>query len=73
MLNWQQFMRFPKEPRASIMAYPEPTPALKGEEAKEFLKRLKKFKLSAKQKEKYRGVRADYNAAAPKDDDEPAK
>jgi hypothetical protein len=54
------------------MAYPEPTPALRGEAAKEFIRRLKKFKLSPEQKEQYRGARADYRAAAPKDDDERA-
>jgi hypothetical protein len=55
------------------MAYPEPIPALKGEEAREFLKRLKKFKLSAEQKEPYRNARANYRSAAPKDKAEPSK
>jgi hypothetical protein len=36
------------------MAYPEPIPELKGKDAREFLKRLKNFKLTEEQKEFYR-------------------
>ena len=42
------------------MAYPEPIPAIKGRNAREFLRRLESFELSEKQKELYRGARADY-------------
>lgn len=35
------------------MALPEPTPALRGKDAREFVERLRKFKLSAAQKEFY--------------------
>lgn len=42
------------------MAYPEPIPALKGKEAKEFLKRLQQFELKNSQLELYKAARADY-------------
>ena len=54
------------------MAYPEPTPPLKGKDAKEFLRRLKEFKLTPEQKEIYRNARANYRSAAPRNDGEPA-
>ena len=39
------------------MAYPEPIPALKAKEAKEFEKRLSCFRLSAEQKRFYKEAR----------------
>ena len=60
----------PPRGEAKQMAYPEPIPALKGEEAKEFLRRWRRFKLSPEQKELYRGARANYRAAVPVDDEE---
>jgi len=48
------------------LAYPEPIPALKGKDAKEFLKRLEAFKLRESQKELYRGARESYKKKAPK-------
>ena len=42
------------------MAYPEPIPALKGKEAKEFLQRLQKFELKESQLELYKAARDDY-------------
>ena len=48
------------------MAYPEPIPALKGRDAKEFLKRLEAFKLTKSQKELYRNARGNYRKKAPK-------
>jgi len=39
------------------MAYPEPIPALKAKDAKEFDKKLKSFKLSAAQKRFYKEAR----------------
>jgi hypothetical protein len=40
------------------MAYPEPIPALNAKEAREFQRNLAKFKLTPKQKEFYREMRA---------------
>jgi len=48
------------------MAYPEPTPALKQKDAREFLKRLKRFKLTKAQKEFYKNARADYEKSVNK-------
>lgn len=42
------------------MALPEPTPPVKGKAAIEFLERLEKRQLSAKQKELFRGARESY-------------
>lgn len=42
------------------MGYPKPTPALKGKEAKEFLKKLEAFKLSEDQLERWKGSREVY-------------
>lgn len=39
------------------MAYPEPIPALKSKDAKEFDKKLKDFSLNSAQKEFYRDAR----------------
>ena len=48
------------------MAYPEPIPALKGKDAREFLKRLEAFKLTESQQELYRGCQELYRKMAPK-------
>ena len=48
------------------MAYPEAIPDLKGQAAKEFLKRLDAFTLTASQKELYRNARETYRKKAPK-------
>lgn len=42
------------------MAYPEPTPELKGKKALEFQQRLESFKLSAAQKVLYKDARKIY-------------
>jgi hypothetical protein len=42
------------------MAYPEPTPALKNNDAREILRRLRRFKLTKAQKDFYKNARADY-------------
>lgn len=47
------------------MAFPEPIPAIEGKDAKEFLERLRKFKLTSAQKEVYRDARANYRKMAP--------
>ena len=39
------------------MAYPEPTPVLRGKEARQFLWRLEHLKMTPEQREKYRGAR----------------
>ena len=52
------------------MAYPEPIPEIKGKNAKEFLGRLAKFKLTSTEKEVYRGARANYRKMAPKESGE---
>lgn len=49
----------------SKMAFPEPIPAIEGKDAKEFLERLRKFKLTSAQKEVYRDARANYRKMAP--------
>ena len=48
------------------MAYPEAIPALKGKDAKEFLKRLEAFQLTRSQKELYRNARENYRKKAPR-------
>ena len=48
------------------MAYPEPTPILKGKAAEEFLERLDNFKLTPEQKEFYRDARKLYRRWAGK-------
>lgn len=47
------------------MAYPEPIPEITGPKAKEFLKRLAQFKLTAAQRKLYKGAQAFYNEKAP--------
>ncbi len=42
------------------MAYPEPTPPIKGKDAKIFFKRLEEFELTLAQKELYRGTKKRY-------------
>jgi hypothetical protein len=49
------------------MAYPEPTPILKGKDAQEFLKRLANFKLTPEQREFYRDARKRYRKSVGKD------
>lgn len=45
------------------MAYPEPIPALKGKDAKEFLQLLEKFEIKPSQIELYKGARESYRKA----------
>jgi hypothetical protein len=52
------------------MAYPEPTPVLKGKAAEEFLKRLESFKLNEEQKRLYRGAIKYYEKLCPKSPDQ---
>ena len=47
------------------MGYPKPTPALKGKEAKEFLKKLETFKLTEDQRKRWKGSREVYRALHP--------
>lgn len=47
------------------MAYPEPIPELTGAQAKEFLERLEKFKLTPAQKKIFRGAKDFYNEKKP--------
>ncbi len=47
------------------MGYPKPTPALKGKEAKEFLKKLETFKLTEDQRERWKGSREVYRTLHP--------
>jgi hypothetical protein len=49
------------------MAYPEPTPALKGKDAQEFLIRLANFKLTSEQKKFYKDARKEYRRSVGKD------
>jgi len=44
------------------MAYPEPTPILRGKEARDFLRRLKAFKLTPEQQVFWRGALESYRA-----------
>jgi hypothetical protein len=48
------------------MAYPEPIPVIRGEDAEEFLDRLSKFRLTPAQKRFYRGARKFYERKRPK-------
>jgi len=48
------------------MSYPEPTPILKGKDAREFLRRLKAFKLTPELQEFYRGAKEFYLRKAPR-------
>ncbi len=50
---------------ATHLAYPEPIPEITGHQAKEFLERLKKFKLTAAQKKVFRGAKDFYNEKKP--------
>jgi hypothetical protein len=52
------------------MAYPEPTPALRGKDAKEFVKKLDHFKLTSAQKARLKGSRETYRKLKPKEDQE---
>jgi hypothetical protein len=45
-----------------VTAYPPPTPILRGKEARQFLERLRDFKLTPEQQEFYRGAREFYLA-----------
>ncbi len=45
------------------MAYPEPIPALKGKDAKEFLQLLEQFELKPSQMKLYKGARESYRRA----------
>ncbi len=49
------------------MAYPEPTPILRGHRAKEFLERLENFKLTPEQKRFYRDAREFYRKLMPRE------
>ncbi len=49
------------------MAYPEPIPALKGKQAKEFLTRLERFRLTSSQKRLYEGAEEFYLRHKPKE------
>lgn len=49
------------------MAYPEPIPALTGRKAREFLERLKAFRLSSKQRKFFKGSRDVYRRLRPKE------
>lgn len=42
------------------MALPEPTPALRGKDAREFEERLKKFRLSSVQRDFYADAEAEF-------------
>jgi heme oxygenase len=41
-------------------AYPEPTPVLRGKEARQFLEQLRNFRLTPEQQEFYRGAKEAY-------------
>jgi hypothetical protein len=49
------------------MAYPEPTPILRGKAAQEFLVRLANFKLTPEQKDFYRDALEFYRRSLGKD------
>ena len=51
------------------MAYPEPTPVLKGKDAEEFLHRLETLKMTEEQKRLYRGAIKYYEEIRPKSSD----
>ena len=48
------------------MAYPEPIPALRGRDAKEFVQRLNRFELKASQLKLYAGAREAYRKKSSK-------
>ena len=48
------------------MAYPEPTPVLKGKDAEEFLRRLETVRMTERQKRLYRGAIRYYEEHRPK-------
>jgi hypothetical protein len=50
------------------MAYPEPTPVLRGKDAKEFVKKLDSFQLDSSQKARWKGARETYQKLKPKDE-----
>ena len=49
------------------MAYPEPIPEIKGEHAKEFLRRLESFRLTPAQKKLFKGADEYYLKKRPKE------
>ena len=49
------------------MAYPEPIPAIKSKNAKQFAGRLETFKLTPKQKSMYKNSRQIYKKLKPKE------
>lgn len=49
------------------MAYPEPIPAITGRKAREFLERLKAFRMTSKQKGFFKGSREFYRHRKPKE------
>lgn len=51
----------------SKMAYPEPTPVLKGEDAEEFLMRLETLRMTERQKRLYKGAIKYYKEHTPKE------
>ena len=61
-LNWLRELNKDDLTGGNWMAYPEPTPILRGSEAKDFLRRLKAFELTPEQKEFWRGALAGYHA-----------
>lgn len=48
------------------MAYPEPIPILKQKDAREFIKRLNRFRLTKSQREFYKDARKEYLKAVQK-------
>ena len=48
------------------VTYPEPIPAIKGEDVEGFLRRLENFSLTPAQKELYRGCREFYLRLRPR-------
>lgn len=66
MLIWSGGVDWLTHPEATPMAYPEPTPILRGKEARQFLQRWRDFKLTAEQQEFYRGARESYLASVEK-------
>lgn len=49
------------------MAYPEPIPILRQKDAREFIKRLKGFRLTRSQREFYKDARKEYLKAVQKE------
>ena len=52
--------------QATTVAYPEPTPVLRGKEARQFLWRLEHLKMTPEQREQYRSAREFYRAMVEK-------